>query len=134
MKCADISQRRAESSNSLTAFPSKTICKTEKVLISSVLLTCQPSRQFNLTIIYMLSNELYSLKKSQTLVEWRAPPTHQWHVGNRPDWPYPPSVTDAPRLHFLVLLVVTTSAFHSQRTRRSPSVQGVKITRLPPDI
>ncbi|GFU20226.1 hypothetical protein TNCV_1788161 [Trichonephila clavipes] len=47
-------------------------------------------------------------------------------------WPYPSNVTDAPRLHSLVLPVVMSSASHFQRTKRSsPSMEGVEITRLP---
>ncbi|GFU92301.1 hypothetical protein TNCV_1338821 [Trichonephila clavipes] len=58
--------------------------------------------------------ELYSLKKSQNLVEWRVLLTHHWCSDNRSGLVLALKVAGAPRLQSLVLPVVTSSACHSQ--------------------
>ncbi|GFW10379.1 hypothetical protein TNCV_5097301 [Trichonephila clavipes] len=69
------------------------------------------------TLTYL---ELYSLKKSQNLVECRVPPIHHWYVGNRPGLVLALKCDKCS--HSLVLLVVTSSALHSQQTNRFPFV------------
>ncbi|GFX37584.1 hypothetical protein TNCV_3201081 [Trichonephila clavipes] len=79
--------------------------------------------------------ELYSLKEVSKFSRLEGTSTGTLHCMRviDPVWPYPSSVTDAPRLHSIVLPADTSSASHSQRTKRSSSVQGVKINRLPPN-
>ncbi|GFV30012.1 RNase H domain-containing protein [Trichonephila clavipes] len=56
-------------------------------------------------VIYL---EFYSfIKKSQNLVEWRIPSTHHWYAGIRLGPTLALKWTDAPRLHSLVLPVIT---------------------------
>ncbi|GFX22634.1 uncharacterized protein TNCV_2993691 [Trichonephila clavipes] len=83
------------------------------------------------TLTYL---ELYSLKKSQNLVEWRVLPIHHWYASNRPNLGLDLKCgrcfhTPLSRLASGYIKCLLFSA----NKKCSPSVQDFKIIRLLPN-